>query len=383
MKDCWKEAINNFEALHKQNVSKGDFTGVFGNAFLKAFTKDTVEAAFRATGIHPFNRDIILPSQMKPSLSTSVKGAFPLQQTSPVRAVMAAFRACPPTSFDTSPDTHTVARPSLDDTPIASTSKHTLDSDIDPALFTPSKRIRLLSSAMASTSSGSLLVSKTRITSEYQLSSPVFEVPPELPQPDWSLLEIPCSSGRNRNDLEEENRKLTKSLRRARLQIRAHELIDEGTQAQLVVQNLTLIKMKECLHAKENRKKSDRAKLFPQGKGRVLTADDFAEEMRRSAEKRVAEAVKKDQRSVAREAKKAAKKAADAAWKETLQAHEGEIERWKSECERQRAEGTLVKNLPKRPTRPLKPKMMGVSSALVENEVDASDESSDSDENDN
>jgi hypothetical protein len=33
--------------------------GVFGCAFLRAFTKDTILVAFEATGICPFNPDII------------------------------------------------------------------------------------------------------------------------------------------------------------------------------------------------------------------------------------------------------------------------------------------------------------------------------------
>jgi DDE superfamily endonuclease len=46
MKDAWKEEINKFEELHKGKVTKADFTEVFGKAFLKAFTKETVLAAF-------------------------------------------------------------------------------------------------------------------------------------------------------------------------------------------------------------------------------------------------------------------------------------------------------------------------------------------------
>src|SRR5271156_3317212 len=42
MKNCWKEAINQFEDLHLNKVTKSDFTEVFGKAFLKAFTPNTV-----------------------------------------------------------------------------------------------------------------------------------------------------------------------------------------------------------------------------------------------------------------------------------------------------------------------------------------------------
>lgn len=57
-------------------MSKGAFAGVFGRAFLRAFDKDTVQA-FEATGIYPFDTDVITEKQMKPSLPTSTKGDSP------------------------------------------------------------------------------------------------------------------------------------------------------------------------------------------------------------------------------------------------------------------------------------------------------------------
>ena len=40
-------------------VGKGDFAGVFGWAFLHAFISESVKAAFKATGVHPFNPEVI------------------------------------------------------------------------------------------------------------------------------------------------------------------------------------------------------------------------------------------------------------------------------------------------------------------------------------
>jgi hypothetical protein len=72
MKDEFRKEINAYESLHREPVSKGAFTGVFGRAFLRAFDEDTVRAAFEATGIYPFNPDVITEKQMKPSLPTSM-----------------------------------------------------------------------------------------------------------------------------------------------------------------------------------------------------------------------------------------------------------------------------------------------------------------------
>jgi hypothetical protein len=51
MKNEFNQEINKFEDLHKTRVTKADFAGVFGQAFLQAFTEDTIKAAFAATGV--------------------------------------------------------------------------------------------------------------------------------------------------------------------------------------------------------------------------------------------------------------------------------------------------------------------------------------------
>jgi hypothetical protein len=55
MKTEFQHEIQEFECLHCHQVTKSDFAGVFGRAFIRSFTKDTVKAAFVATGVYPFN----------------------------------------------------------------------------------------------------------------------------------------------------------------------------------------------------------------------------------------------------------------------------------------------------------------------------------------
>jgi hypothetical protein len=142
MKLAWTEEVKRFEAEHDCGVNKGYFAGVFGVAFQKAFIEDTICAAFRATGLVPFNPNIITPSQMKPNVPTAIKGAFPLPQPSPVCAVIAAFHHQPPTVFNTEIDTHMMAGPSthcsIPSSPCCSSPSHP-NSNLNPALFTPSK----------------------------------------------------------------------------------------------------------------------------------------------------------------------------------------------------------------------------------------------------
>ncbi|KDR65048.1 hypothetical protein GALMADRAFT_260344 [Galerina marginata CBS 339.88] len=47
--------------------------------------------------------------------------------------------------------------------------------------------MRTLYTALSSTSSGSFLVSKTRLTSSTPVVAPVLEDVPPIPRPDWSL----------------------------------------------------------------------------------------------------------------------------------------------------------------------------------------------------
>lgn len=102
---------------------------------------------------------------MRPSEETSTQALFPLTMTSPTRAVMAAFRSHRPTSFDLSPSTH-----HTEDLPWLSVPNPTTPSpsprqrhirDWDPKDFTPHKRMRLFTTSLASTASGSYLVAKT------------------------------------------------------------------------------------------------------------------------------------------------------------------------------------------------------------------------------
>jgi hypothetical protein len=91
MKECWKEQIHLFEETNGCGVNKANFAKVRGTTYLKVFTQELVKAAFKSTGIHPFNPDIVAPEQMKPSQLMLVNSHFSLVQTSPTWAVMAAF----------------------------------------------------------------------------------------------------------------------------------------------------------------------------------------------------------------------------------------------------------------------------------------------------
>lgn len=397
MKSIWKEEVSTFESLHKRGVNKDDFCSVFGCAFLCAFTAKNIEAAFEATGIHPYNPNIIRPEQMKPAEATSIRSSFPLVQPSPVRAVIAAFRnhqftyqECHPNS-PLNPSHTPIAGPSnlcgMSSNPTRTTptcpaqvqsQKRHLDPASDPDLETPSKRMRFLAEGLSRTS-GSLLITKARTTHMEMakfIKPPVCDqIPPEIEGPDWSLLQChrPLNSY-TRSGLEEHVSAMTESLERSRQLIAAQQVIIEGANAQMVVQNLAMDRVSLTLHEKEQKKKSDRTILFPGGKGRHLTDPELIQKKRELEEERVQEEIERKRRKMEKDNKKTEKEQLEVRWRAMIDEYEHAVGAWERGCQLLRAQGVLVKNLPKKPKRPLKPKLKNMEEGMAGDGADDEDD---------
>lgn len=395
MKSVWKEEISTFETVHKRGVDKDDFCSVFGRAFLRAFTTENVESAFQATGIYPYNPDVIRPEQMKPAETTSIRSSLPLLQPSPVRAVISAFRnhqfthqECHPDSPPNAGSSNFLGSLSDPTTPTGSgriqSQKRPLDPASDPNLETPSKRMRILAEGLSRTS-GSILITKARVT-HLEMAKftkpPVREqIPPEIEVPDWSSLQ--CNRPLNsltREELEEHVLMMTKGLECSQQLVAAQQVVIEGANAQMVVQNLAMDKVNLSLHKKEKKKKSDRTVLFPGGKGRHLTDLEVIRKKRELEEERVQEEVEKERRKVAKDNKKMEKEQLEVQWKTMTEEYENAVGVWETACQQLRALGTLVKNLPKKPKRPLKPKLKDFEEDMAGDGADGDEEGLD-DEN--
>jgi hypothetical protein len=360
MKTEFRKEIQVFEDLHLANVGKKDFAGVFGRAYLRAFTPETIKAAFAATGLHPFNPEAITEKQMKPSLPTSTESSFPLPQPSPVRAIIAAMGSRPPTALELSPS-HFATVSTHTDSPVTPTRRRLppCDPNIDPLLDseTPSKRLRLMYGGLGSTSTGSLLLSKARLTSSYSIHPPVLETLPKLPQPDWSLLEAQPSSGyESRDSLERKITALTTGLHRSRDIIHAREQMDESKNAQLVIQNTELRKLKQTVNAKEAKAKEKCTTVFKKGLGRHLTDPELIQALASQELEKEAEVEARSRRAAVKEARRVARAAVEDEWKTIKAAHEADVAAWKSTCTELRVAGTRPKDLPPKLRRPLKPK---------------------------
>ena len=105
------------------------------------------------------------------------------------------------------------------------TSPHLLltrDPNIDPQLYTPSKRMRMMTSAVAGTS-GSFVVGPSKVTSQTRIPAPVLEGPPALAAPNWDHLAEPDNALEDltREELAEYEMKMKGDLRNSHQQIRA------------------------------------------------------------------------------------------------------------------------------------------------------------------
>ena len=164
---------------------------------------------------------------------------------------------------------------------------------------------------LASTSTGSLLLSKTCLTSSYPIHPHVLDALPELPQPDWSLLEgWPSSSYESRGSLESKIGSLTMQLKHSRDIIHAWEQMDESKNAQLVIQHTQLQKLKQTIIAKEEKEKEKRTTVFKKGLGWHLTDPELIQTIANQEQEKEAEVQAKGRRMAIKEARRAAKAAA-------------------------------------------------------------------------
>ncbi|GJE97395.1 DDE-domain-containing protein [Phanerochaete sordida] len=361
MKELFQEELRTFEEANGRGINKSDFAGVFGTAFLKAFTQETIAAAFSKTGIHPYNPDAVTPSQTKPSEATSIQAPFPLRAPSPVQAVLSVFESEKPTAFELNPDTYQTAAVPGETPPV-----------------TPTRMRRRLVGSLAQSQSGRTLIDNKLITSTFPVFEPTIEpvTPAATPRRRPRVQsELPATLEDARTMIEHQRAvidSLRENLETKRAAVRRQN-------AQLLVQCFHLKKINHALRGKESQKKINKRKLFHGGKGRVLTDPEFKQLIAEveAAKMRKVEARKE---SLQRRADaKATRASLDLQWARMLEDHAAAVRRWEGECLRLREMGTLVKNLPKKPKKPLKPRLNATSNAPAasrEVEVDE-DEGSD------
>ncbi|KAF7326341.1 HTH CENPB-type domain-containing protein [Mycena sanguinolenta] len=85
LKLYWSEEKSKHEREKREAVTKENFLAIYGAAHIRALTAETIQAAFRKTGLWPFNREVVTEEMMAPSLETAARGHLPVAPSTPVR----------------------------------------------------------------------------------------------------------------------------------------------------------------------------------------------------------------------------------------------------------------------------------------------------------
>jgi hypothetical protein len=83
LKLYWSDEKKKYKWKKHQPVTKENFLAIYGAAHDCALTVETIKAAFRKTGLWPFNREVITEAMMAPSLETLVHSHLPVALSTP------------------------------------------------------------------------------------------------------------------------------------------------------------------------------------------------------------------------------------------------------------------------------------------------------------
>lgn len=72
---------------HGRVINKTNFLAIYSRAHVRALTKENILSAFRKTGVHPFNPNIVTEDMLAPAKTTSIEGHLPLPPPTPIKAI--------------------------------------------------------------------------------------------------------------------------------------------------------------------------------------------------------------------------------------------------------------------------------------------------------
>lgn len=92
LKRCLGEERDRWERETGEKISKQNFLAIYGRAHLCVMSSDNIHAAFRATGVWPFNPGVVTEEMMAPSKETSCEGSLPIVPATPIWIVAKLLR---------------------------------------------------------------------------------------------------------------------------------------------------------------------------------------------------------------------------------------------------------------------------------------------------
>ncbi|KIJ40081.1 hypothetical protein M422DRAFT_147733, partial [Sphaerobolus stellatus SS14] len=223
--------------------------------------------------------------------------------------------------------------------------------------FTPTKAIRILITKLSTTASGAFLISNSPLKSTIPIQAPIIEQPPDLPLPNWNAAKVAVNPA---EFTKEQLACIILELASEPTSAQVYLLTCDGTisqlQAQLIIQNMHLVKMNKALQMKEKVKEADvHLQLFPGGFGRVLTDNDFITLQEDAMGRKAAKDSQKRRKKVARENKQAILAEQKRQWGIIRQSNEAASAAYKVECATLKALGKKKRDWPKAPTCQKKP----------------------------
>lgn len=355
MKTTYRKLVRDFELRVQRPAAKQDFLELFGRAYLLSFDSETVQSAFRVTGVYPFDRNAITADQMKPSEETSLEASFPLPLASPVRRVMAAFQLPENSMVNAATHLPHESQGSRDN----GTTAHSPDTDqhpsIDPALFTPTKRARALYSTLAQSGSAGFLVAKEKLTSEQSLPPIVIEkTPASIEEPDWEGMQQ-CLERMTLTDPKfDDVTELAQNIARAQIQSRTQKNIADAAQAQLVLATMHNQRLRTALYEKEKAKSSANARILDDGAPRIWTSDAVIQQVREKQEAKEREEMEMEMRRSEARRKKELNLVMEREWQDAKTHHIAQVARWEAKCATWKEEGLPRQYWDPKPPRPSK-----------------------------
>jgi len=314
LKQKHAQKIREFKENNNLALTHKCFLSTFGPAFIEAFSPEMVRAAFSATGIYPFSRDVVSSEKMGPSEALSTNPPIPGILATPVRKVVSAFSYYHSTE-QTGEDSISPSQTFADD-------------------MTPTKRIKILHASLGTSSSTSFLISETPVPpSSIKIHEPNYEKPPVgLSELDFSG-DSEDEAGMSTEEIKDENKKLRQKLKKAQKHVRIRDQVIEANHAEIIVQNLANWQLHASLFQKEKNWGKKKNPTLDFASGRHITSNKSWAELKRLKDEREAKEMEKRKRATARSEKREKKVIEDEKWDRAKDRYEVRLRRWEKACD--------------------------------------------------
>ena len=336
LKHYWSLARDDYERKKRQPVGKDNFIEVYTPAHVAAFTKSNIKAAFRKTGLVPFNPGAIPDNLLAPSLETSsTADCLPLPADVPTKAAASFVKAYRKRM-------HRLQHSSDGDGE---------DTDTEDVFETPMQTFE----TSLQNSSASFLVTNEPIRSDQELPPlPTVLIPPSQHP----------SHSKYRLLLEGENVTMRESLLTDALRDREQYIgwvkgVMSGQQGATVIRDIYAQNIRaqlEAHEAKQSRKKSTR--LNADGMPKLLTGSAFHQAVIDADDRKKAAEQSKHERGLAKQAFKKAKDAWESAEMDRKNRNKAAHDQWAKDSASWEAERDQAKKECRKPrwNKPKKPK---------------------------